>query len=62
MSLFLGECGRKKAYSTYNFAEKIRLRCEAERGTKLRVYNCRYCQRFHLTKDETYSNQNAVER
>lgn len=59
MSLFIGECGRKKSYATYKFAEQVRARCEALRGDKLRVYNCRYCQRFHLTKDTEYKNQGA---
>lgn len=62
MSLFIGECGKKKAYSTLKFAEQIRAKCEQARGTKLRVYNCRYCQRYHLTRAEVYHNQDAVER
>jgi hypothetical protein len=62
MSLFIGECGRKKAYATYKFAELVRAKCELERGAKLRVYNCRYCQKFHLTRDTEYKNQEALER
>ncbi len=62
MGLFITECGRKKFYSSFDLAEKVRKRCEELRGKKLRAYHCRYCQNFHLTSMDHYPNQNAEQR
>ncbi len=62
MTLFISECGRKKHYSSFELADKVRKKCEELRGGKLRIYNCRYCQNFHLTSMGHYPNQNAEQR
>lgn len=38
--------------SPHDFAEKVRAKCEAERGHKLRTYWCAYCNGWHITRRE----------
>lgn len=39
----LSSCKSKRRYRTYEFAEKVRAKCEADRNVKLRTYWCAYC-------------------
>jgi hypothetical protein len=46
---FVRECGRKKKYPTEAIAEKVRQDCEVLRGVALRIYQCSWCQLWHLS-------------
>jgi len=48
----LKSCKSKRRYRTFEFAEKVREKCEAERGDKLRVYWCSLCLGYHITRRE----------
>ena len=48
----LSSCRSKRRYRTYEFAEKVRAKCEADRGAKLRTYWCAYCNGWHITRRE----------
>lgn len=43
-------CLKKKYYSSFELAISVSERCMKERpGTKLRVYGCRFCGKYHIT-------------
>lgn len=43
-------CRKKMRYATHGLATIAAHRAFTERGVKLRVYDCRYCGGWHLTK------------
>lgn len=43
-------CLAKKRYFTYKDANKVGKRATKRRGVPLRVYHCRWCNGYHLTK------------
>jgi hypothetical protein len=47
---FVKECLGKKHYHQIELAEKVAKRVARERGVVLRVYYCKYCLCFHLTR------------
>lgn len=44
-------CRKKMRYTTHWLATIAAHRAFTERGVKLRVYDCRYCGGWHLTKN-----------
>lgn len=46
----LRSCFGKSAYRTEEIAEKYKAKAEEARGITLRVYSCKICKQFHLTK------------
>ena len=42
-------CRAKARYATFHEADRVRRRCEEERGAPLRVYDCEACGGWHLT-------------
>ena len=45
-------CARKRRYHSASDAANAKHKALTERGTVLRVYQCRYCGGYHLTKKE----------
>ena len=45
-------CSKKCRYSSYFLATKVAKRQQEKTGNKLRVYECPYCNGFHLTHTE----------
>jgi hypothetical protein len=52
MSRSIITCLRKKRYSSETLANQVREKCEAARGTPLRVYYCGGCEGYHLARRE----------
>lgn len=48
------KCAEKMAFDTKVKAENSATVVEHQRGTKLKVYKCRYCHLWHLASD--YNN------
>lgn len=46
----VSDCLKKKRYSTYDLADKVRNISIIKRGTPLKVYFCTHCFGYHLTK------------
>ena len=44
------QCLKKNMYSTLRMAEHIQQKLLAERGEKLRIYECNNCGFYHITK------------
>ena len=57
LTLLSKEVGRmhhqKRTYPTYRAALKTLLGATKRRGTPLRIYPCKECEGFHLTKQPT---------
>lgn len=57
----LSSCASKHRYATENRAIQVAITCSRERGVSLRVYHCKYCDGWHITKRELRDNHNVSE-
>lgn len=51
-------CWRKKQYSTEFFAESIAKKVKERYNVTVRVYQCFYCKKFHLTHTKNMNRKN----
>lgn len=48
------QCTGKRRLRDREEANRVRKSCENVRGERLRVYDCPFCQGFHLTSKEEW--------
>lgn len=43
------QCGKKSAYNSESEARKYAQKSKSLRGVRLRIYQCPFCRKYHLT-------------